>query len=180
MDLNKIQEISDQDYIRSNRYEINMPAPEGMGKVNAQVLEIINKNCSGVNLPGTDFKTFEWQSKAPEMTLPYARQYNDISMTFYVDGGGVVRQFFENWMSLIHDPTNYNFNYLDKYSVEMTITPIRSVGSGGQNIQVYTVKTVYPIKISDIDMAYDSSGIATMTVDMTYDVYTLNPGNVTN
>ena len=48
--------------------------------------------------------------------VPYEKLYEPINMTFYVDNDMQVKKLFDEWMSLISDPSTRTYNYYNNYN----------------------------------------------------------------
>jgi len=150
--------------------------------------------CCEASLPGSNFATLELTNDHTGVTErhAYRRVYDDrIDFTFYVDAEETLPiRFFEIWMKSIaremvaageDKPSSeannyfYRFNYPDNYICNQGVTITKfersSIGSvKGKRASTLTYKFIraFPISISSMPVAYDSSSLLKCTVSMTY------------
>lgn len=174
MNVEQIRALANNGYLKANRYKLKMALPSSstLGrKYTNEAMELINSNCNSVNLPGTDISTFEWSSKSAPIKLPYQRTYNPLVLSFYVDKDNLVRQFFEDWINIIWNPETYDFNFLDEYSITLTIEVLNDKN---ETISTYVVDHCYPLKIDDISVSYADGELQKCTATLTYNTYKLS------
>ena len=150
--------------------------------------------CCEASLPGSNFATLELTNDYTGVTErhAYRRVYDDrIDLTFYVDAEETLPiRFFEIWMKSIAremvaegegKPSSrannyfYRFNYPDNYicdqGLKITKFERSSIGSvKGKRASTLTYEFIraFPISISSMPVAYDSSSLLKCTVSMTY------------
>jgi hypothetical protein len=153
--------------------------------------ELISLLCSEASLPGSSLVTNEINDDRPGITerLAYRRQYDDrADFTFYVDHG---RQngsynlilFFEDWIRYVvnESATAENNDYFYRANF-----PDGNDGYRSQAIYInkferdfdsdyleYKFLKAYPISITSMPVAYDSSELLKCTVSFTYTRYVL-------
>jgi len=66
-------------------------------------------------LPGRQLATTPQIIYGVTRKMPYGVVYNDLPMTFICTNDMGVRGIFDEWQSVISDPTNNYFNYYDNY-----------------------------------------------------------------
>jgi len=150
--------------------------------------------CCEASLPGSNFATLELTNDYTGVTErhAYRRVYDDrIDFTFYVDAEETLPiRFFEIWMKSIAremvaegegKPSSrannyfYRFNYPNNYicdqGLKITKFERSSIGSvKGKRASTLTYEFIraFPISISSMPVAYDSSSLLKCTVSMTY------------
>lgn len=154
----------------------------------------LNLLCSEAALPGSSLATLEITNDHTGVTErhAYRRIYDDrIDLTFYVDVENYMPiRLFETWIKFIANESkavdqsvgaslnsaeyNYRFKYRDDYAVDgLRVTKFEksmmgySTGKSGNPLSYRFVKA-YPISVSSMPIAYDSSSLLKCTVSMTY------------
>ena len=158
--------------------------------------------CCETTLPGSNLATLEVNNDFHGVTErhAYRRIYDDrIDLTFYVDAENYLPiRVFETWMKFIAQETVntaqgdkgnmtsrddeyfYRFQYIDEYKAKgLSITKFEKSSYGGAKgksggVLKYDFVKTYPISISSMPVAYDSSSLLKCTVSMTYIRYLLN------
>ena len=154
----------------------------------------LNLMCSEATLPGSNLATLELTNDHTGVTErhAYRRVYDDrIDLTFYVDAENYLPiRFFETWIKYISqesiadsgergagiDRSNYfyRFAYRDDYASDglEVIKFEKSMMGGAKGIVGspirYKFVKAYPISISSMPVAYDSSSLLKCTVSITY------------
>lgn len=169
MKVNEMIALANKDFLRGNRYKITISPPGALSKYNSSI-KMICDNCNTIDLPGTDISTYEFASKGAPILMPYQRSYNPVVAGFYVDSGGLVRQFFEDWIDLIWDPENFNMNYLSEYGVNIII---ESLNAQNETILTYNLNHAWPLKIDNIPVSYADSEVQKCTITFAYNIYKL-------
>ena len=165
----------------------------------------LNLLCSEATLPGSNLATLELTSDHTGVTErhAYRRVYDDrIDLTFYVDAENYLPiRVFETWMKFIAQEASdtaqadrgnitsrdeqyfYRFQYVDEYKANgLSVIKFEKSSYGGAKgkpggILKYDFIKSYPISISSMPVAYDSSSLLKCTVSMTYVRYLLNRTN---
>lgn len=91
--------------------------------------------------------------------------YTDVTITFNVDLEARVRDHFEKWSNLVHDPLTNNYSI---HSVHMKDQILQMLGYQGQVIMEFTLHDCWPKEVSQIAMDYSSTEVATFDVTFTY------------
>ena len=153
--------------------------------------------CSEATLPGSNLATLELTNDFTGVTErhAYRRVYDDrIDLTFYVDAENYLPiRFFETWVKYTVDESfarqgdknagSKDPNYF--YRVRYPEGPNGYAASGlkvikferdyRQRLEYEFIKS-FPISVSSMPVAYDSSSLLKCTVSMTYIRYVLNQG----
>ena len=168
-------------------------------------LDKLNLLCCEATLPGSNLATLELTNDHTGVTErhAYRRVYDDrIDLTFYVDAENYLPiRVFETWMKFIAQEASdtpqvdrgnitsrdeqyfYRFQYIDEYKANgLSVIKFEKSSYGGAKgkpggILKYDFIKSYPISISSMPVAYDSSSLLKCTVSMTYVRYLLNRTN---
>lgn len=114
----------------------------------------VNLFCETTELPGKAIATTPIKTHGPPVKIPYNVQLEDVPMVFYVGGDMKEKKFFDAWQSMIGNPNTGDLNYLDEYSVDVTLTQLTS-----NDEEVYTIrlKKAYPIVMSPMTVSMSDS-----------------------
>ena len=112
--------------------------------------------------------TLNWQGF--DWKFPGKHTYTDIVITFNVDLKAKIRNTFENWSNLCHDPKT---NFYTVHSIYMADQRMQMVGYEGEVILEFTIHDAWPKEISQITMDYASTEVATFDVTFTYSYHEL-------
>jgi hypothetical protein len=168
-------------------------------------IDKLNLLCCEATLPGSNLATLELTNDYTGVTErhAYRRVYDDrIDLTFYVDAENYLPiTVFETWMKFIAQESSetaqadrgnitsrypnyfYRFQYVDEYRADgLSITKFERSSYGGakgipSRILKYDFIKSYPISVSSMPVAYDSSSLLKCTVSMTYVRYLVNRTN---
>jgi hypothetical protein len=91
--------------------------------------------------------------------------YTDITITFNVDKEAKIRQTFENWSNLCHDPVT---NFYATHDIYMIDQRLQMIGYNGNVILEFTLVSAWPKEVSQITMDYATSEVATFDVTFSY------------
>lgn len=140
--------------------------------------------CCETSLPGSFLNTHEAKNDYHGVTekMAYRRDYGDsLSMTFYVDRGYKVINFFEAWMDYIagqgqnssniyrSGAANYRFNYPNTYKSQVFISKFEKDVTGPSI--GYTFIGAFPINITSMPISYDGSNLLKCNVGFSYTRY---------
>lgn len=113
--------------------------------------------------------TLNWQGF--DWKFPGKHTYTDVTITFNVDKNAKIRNTFEKWSNLCHNPVT---NFYSTHDVFMVDQRLQMVGYEGQVILEFTLHNAWPKEISQVTMDYASTEIATFDVTFTYSYHELS------
>jgi hypothetical protein len=145
--------------------------------------------CEVAELPGRGLETVDVRYYGPNQKLPFQTRYEDINMSFICRSQSTERQFFDDWMNVIHPNNKYDFLYLDDYSFDIDIHLLSDSllnvddDSSGELLQYkMTLERAYPILINPQPITWADSEFLRLGISFTYSRYTrvgLDPVNLT-
>jgi hypothetical protein len=103
--------------------------------------------------------------------FPGKHTYTDVVITFNVDKDAKIRQTFEEWSNLCHDPVT---NFYSTHDVFMADQRLQMVGYEGQVILEFTLHDAWPKEVAQITMDYTQTEIAQFDVTFTYSYHELS------
>jgi hypothetical protein len=155
-----------QDLARPHRYDVMIPIPLALAPFYLSTAQNINMRCEATELPGRTFGTTERKiGSAPIQKSPYQSIYNDLQMTFIVDGDMSQKKFFDLWMEYINPSSTYNFNYKGNYVSDIAITQYDQ-----QNNVTYraVLLDAYPLVVNQLDLDWTNDSYHKLTVVFAY------------
>lgn len=146
-------------------------------------MRVLHTMCYNAELPGKDFVTKPFTMYGVPRKMPSHINFTDFfSLDFYCTGWMRERIFFDKWQSFIANPTNFYFEYFDKYKADIDITTFTDDGVPNYAIRV---EEAYPVMVLSQPLSYQKADVLTLSVKFAYrrwrnmtDVY--NEGTVSN
>lgn len=105
-----------------------------------------------------NWQGFDWK-------FPGKHTYTDVTVTFNVDKDAKIRETFEKWSNLAHDPVT---NFYATHDVYMSDQRLQMIGYNGEVILEFTLHDAWPKEISQIAYDMASTEVATFDVTFTY------------
>ena len=154
--------------------------------------------CTNAVLPGSSFSTSEnlQDYYGINQKFAYRRDFDDLSLDFYVDARYQVMKFFETWMDWISSPGTYEtvgtdqhnrnnfyrFQYPSQYKVTLDVHKFdkdyervdRVKGTGTRNDILYTFVNAFPRSIASTPVSYEASSVLKVSVTFAFDRYFMN------
>jgi hypothetical protein len=153
------------DLARANRFDVTISPPLTLLALVPMSNKQLSYRCEVAQLPGRTFATTDRKTYGPIEKLPYLTTYNDIDLTFYVDGNMSEKYFFDSWLDLVNPKQTNNFNYRSDYA-----TSIRINQYGVDNNLMYSVELfdAYPTSMNQLDLDWGSEDVHKLTVSFAY------------
>jgi hypothetical protein len=153
------------DLARANRFDVTISPPLSLWWANSVSQKQLKYRCEVSQLPGRTLATTERKTYGPIEKLPYITTYNDIDLTFLIDGDMGIKYLFDSWMNLVNPQSTNNFNYKSDYASSIIINQY-----GVDNKLVYTAELfdAYPISINQMDLDWASDAPHKLTVTFAY------------
>ena len=164
---NFIALVKTEGLMRTSRYSIVLSPPKGMrGQRDMRKLQLF---CSEAQLPGLTMSTTQIRMFGEVRESPYEKMFDNITLSFYVDNNMKVKQFFDDWMSVIQNPTTRNFEYYKNYITDMVIDVEDTKDRKRYEIKLFEC---YPKNIGGITMSQESKEVMKIQVSMNYKYWT--------
>jgi len=176
-----LSEFRRRGFARTNLFEVTIRPPKNLtGKQGMD--QVIHLYADSVNIPGLNFATSDTRryGYGPIEKKPYAPIFNDITVSFLVDGNGNIYKYFYKWMNSIvasdqyinGNSAGYNglgafeVEYKDEYKCQLGIS---TFDEAGNSVLTSQIVDAIPIGLSDISLSWsDSDNIMRMSVTFTY------------
>jgi hypothetical protein len=152
------------DLAKTNRFDVNVPIPIGLIQY-VKNTRSLNYRCEATNLPGRTVATMEQKTYGPIEKYPYLSTYNDIDLTFIVDGDMNQKVFFDAWINYLNPTQSNNFRYKSDYATTLSINQYDQ-----SNNLTYTVALfdAYPISMNQLDLDWSNDGYHKLSITFAY------------
>lgn len=123
-----------------DRYRIQIP---GLGRGG-------NILCQATNLPGRQITTNERSIGMLTQKMPYGFIFDDVSLTFLLDGDYSVKNYFEDWHEDIIGFDTYELEYKTTYTKDVLIEQLDKESES----VIYGVKLkgAFPVTVNPIEL----------------------------
>jgi len=173
-------EFRNRSFARTNLFEVTLRPPLIM--TGDRIDQVIHLYADSVNIPGLNFATSETRryGYGPIEKKPYAPIFNDITISFLVDGTGNIYKYFYKWMNRIVSSDQYvngntsstnglgafEVEYKDDYKSQIAISTFDEAGNGVLTSQIIDA---IPIGLSDTALSWsDNDQIMRLNMTFTY------------
>lgn len=141
---------------RPNRYEVILTFPNGIGSVRES--QKISFTCRTASIPSSNLGVAPAYYKGRQIKLPGDKEWDDWTISVYVDSDFVSRKVFERWHENL-------LSYRDNVTAAGWQAPIRGMATAQVNqldredniVASYTVEGIWPTAVAEIALAYDSN-----------------------
>ena len=170
---------------RSNKFMVSLPNIGGgilgglfgsLGQAQRNVL------CMNATLPGKQMITHDRRVGIEQQKVVYGYAMSEVSLTFMETSALPIRNYFESWISTMHDTSpgnqdknvvNYPTEYKKRVTIHQLASPIPTLGFAGGldlNVSTYSCALVdaFPTTIGDISYSNDLDGYVTFSVQLSY------------
>lgn len=156
--------VRDKNLSRPYLFYVTIVPPVGItGNLN-----VISLMCHTAMTPSTQMYTNDdYVELGIKRRVAYDYDYQNLTLSFFVDGKFETKKFFDTWKSKIV-PDRRNFNYPEDYTAEQII--LNMVDLQGKVVYKYTYKKAYPKNIQSVDLNFGAMNQAsTFTVDFVFE-----------
>jgi hypothetical protein len=121
-------------------YRVQLPS---IGNVTS---EEVNLLCTRVNMPGKQIATYDREIGGISEKVGYRNLFGDVTMTFLLLNDYGIRNYFEQWASLIIDPVTNEPSYKNEYTSQIKIEQLKK----GIGLPVYSTPIGLPLLPTEI------------------------------
>ena len=165
-----ISKVKSTGLAKTNRYRVTIATPSLMtGFMNSG--RLITLFCESTSLPGLIIRTTEQRIMGEMREFPYIKQYDNITLSFYIDNNFEVKGFFDNWLNSVSNTQNKITSYYKDYIAPTVLIEVLPMDSEVSTYSI-TLHEAYPKGISPIQLSADSRDIAKIGVSLNYKYYT--------
>lgn len=156
------EEVKGRGLAKTNRFVVEFGLPQLVQK-DMFNLEVVQLFCDSASIPGLNIATQPNRSFGEQREIPYDRNFEPITLNFYVDSRMVVKDFFDSWISSVINPKSRTINYYDEYTTDILISVLDN-----QDQQTYTIGMyeAYPKSIQAISL--DNNNRDAMKIAVTF------------
>jgi hypothetical protein len=129
---------------------------------------LVSMWCSAIQTPQTTiFTRDEYIEDGTRRKYAFDQDYQNLTLTFYLDQEYKVKQFFDEWKNRIVS-NRRNFEYPDSYTADKLNLSI--LNQDDRITYVYEYSRIFPKSINAVDLSYaNGNQVATLTVDFVYE-----------
>jgi hypothetical protein len=140
---------------RNNRFEVLIAVPSSLNTVKYDQ-RLISLYVEQTSIPLLNIAVKSQKIFGPSYQRPFASEYGGegISLNFHVDRGMKVREFFEDWMHLIVNRSNYTIGYQEEYATNITIRQLDERSSVTYEVELIEA---FPRNLNLMDLNHGSS-----------------------
>ena len=159
-----ISQIKGEGLSRTNRFTVDIGQPNGLPP-DTGTGRLALLYCEQAALPGMAYGTTPVRSFGENREIVYERNFETITLSFFVDTKMRILGLFNDWMNLIIDPNTRTIGFYDDYITTMSVT-IQDIGDGTTYVMKFF--EVYPKSIAPIQLDYNSKDVAKLSVTFNY------------
>ena len=158
LELNKV--FNNEQITNTELARLGTKQARAMNSSNQEIGREIGLLCESITMPGRTFRTNPYRHYGPSYNYPVAVEYTPIQATFIGDKHLRLRQFFENWQSLIYDNMSNNMGFYDDYTSTIDLFQLGGLDElNDRDAPTYACRLfeVYPSVIDPINYAYSEN-----------------------
>lgn len=143
-------EIFKKGLARNNRFEVVIPSPPSLD-YGTQESRFVSLLAESTNFPPINVGVTSQRIFGPSYQRPKFVDYggDNIIITFLVDGGMLVKKYFEDWLELVIEPETYFVGYQDEYTTDISISQL---DEDENNVYSITIYEAFPRSINIMDL----------------------------
>lgn len=123
--------------------------------------------CTATSLPGSTIGIAPVFYRGREVKIPGERQFQNWQITVINDTDFAIRDAFESWMNSINDVKN-NTGLTNPLAITTQMS-VHQLDRNGTTIKSYTFTDVWPVNISEIQLAFNQNDqIEEFQVELAY------------
>lgn len=155
---------------RVNRYTVGFGLPNLLQK-DMFDLRAIELFCESITMPSINIATVPMRTFGEQREMPYDRNFENVTATFYVDTNMSVKSFFDTWVNSVINPYSRTTSYYEDYTTDLLITVLNV-----QDRKVYQVGLyeVYPKSVGQIQLDNNAKDIMKINVNFAYKYHISN------
>ena len=111
----------------------------------------INVKCHTASFPARSIQTLEFRSNSVNFKVPYAINYEPISLMFYANANMDSREYFELWQAAVMNFGNNTANFYNEYTSDVKLYLQNDYGEDTYGIILYEC---FPLNINVLEISY--------------------------
>lgn len=154
-----------QEPAKPNQYEVRLLSLPDTIPLNEYANMVYR--CEGAEFPGKTIGTTEYKDYGPVRKIAYGALYNDIQLTFILDGDMGEKSVFDSWHTFIVDnETGSDVKYYDEYIGEVEIIQYDRSGRISHHVKMLEA---YPTNTASLPLAWNTNDdYHKLAVDFSY------------
>lgn len=158
------EEVKARGLAKNNRFLVDFRLPNLIQK-DMFNLQIIHLFCESTSIPGINIATQPNRTFGEQREIPYDRNFDPVTLNFYVDQAMTVKYFFDTWMNCVINPISRTINYYDNYITDIDITVL---DTNDDHIYQITLYEAYPKNIQSIALDQNGRDVMKLAVVFNY------------
>lgn len=158
--------LAQEGVARDNQFYVEMVGLNGAGATAAG--KIISLFAHAVSIPPRNILTSPYRIEHAHYEMPYGVSYEPISITFYLDRGLKLREYFVSWMEGIHSNQS-GMGFFEEYTSQLYIYSLDKQLKENQATYKTHLMNVFPKSISEVQYTSNGDGVASITVQFAYE-----------
>ena len=183
---------------RTNRFQVLIPLPDALqsktnnqgqskpsafegievikkissffGGGNIQITRGLDLMCEQTELPGKNLTTTDIKYNGDFFKLPYSSVYGVQMFVFKVSRDMHEKNIIDEWMNLIYDPVTHEIEYMDNYTVTITINQL---DENDNIVQAIQLKNAFPTMTNPIIVSNEeTNSFAKLMTSFAYSKWT--------
>ena len=153
---NMTSRIKNYGLASANKFKVIINPP-AFGRIESKITansKFVSMSCINAALPGTSFQTHERKIKGPFTHIPYAKSYDNITLSFLVSQNMQEKIFFDAWQNLIMNH-NDEFNFYNEY---ISTIIVQQLNKDLDMVYEVVLEDAYPIVVAPLPFDAASSG----------------------
>ena len=159
-----ISQIKEGGLARQNRFTVELSIPSGMPNLYKE-FDIVHLFCEQATLPGITAVTQPIRTYGEIREMVSDRTFENITLTFLVDSKMLVKKVFDEWMSIVINPSTRLAGYYDQYATTMFI---RVQDTQNRDTYVSVLNEAYPKSVQAISLDNNSKDVMRLAVTFAY------------
>jgi len=170
--------------MRPNKYLIKFNLPDGVtgsepfidsrvrrGRIQLEEARYnrigsINIKCHTANFPQRNLITSERMQNSSAFRVPYSQAYDPVTFSFYADGNGDTRRYFDIWQNAVINIRSNTLNFYNEFTANVEMWNLNELEQPTYGVRL---EEAYPIALGAIDIGYANSGtFQTVTTTMQF------------
>jgi len=141
------------------------------GGINVEDVQYLVKSSS---LPQTSMEdlTVAWQGHDFKMAGKHT--FDDFTITFNVDKDANIIRKYQSWLNAIRNPGTNEHAHIDDYMIDQTMVLLDYADvEDADGVIRYKLHHAYPKTVGAIELAYDSTEVASVEVTFSYQYHSI-------
>jgi len=163
--INDFKSTFNTDLARANRFDVTIIPPLSVVASSFVTSRNLSLRCENAELPGRTLATMDRKTYGPIEKLPYLTTYNDIDLTFIIDGDMKQKRFFDAWLELVNPKYTNDFNFRSDYACSVLIKQYDVTNELTYDIELIEA---YPISMNQLELDWSSDANHRLVVTFAY------------